>query len=229
MATQAAVLNDVRSRLDEAVPRFWDDAELLTWINEAARDIARRAEVLQATSTISVTAGDAQYTMPTDMIRVYRVIWTATGSTDQQVPLQYEDFNALDSAGWTWTNAQGWPSVFTLWGYPPTLEVVLYPQPSVNGTLTVYYYKMPTDLAVDGSAASSTVPVPSGWEDLVVTYCEMIARRKDADPKWTEAKATYEQGVAMMVDRTRRWTDQAGAIQHNNTWLPAWLYDPDWG
>lgn len=226
MATQAAILGDIRSRLDEPTSRFWSDEELRRWINEAARDIARRAEVLEASTTVSVVAGTNEYTLATDIIRVYRALWTPTGST-QNYPLDYQDFNSLDAAGWTFTVSQGYPAVYTLWGYPPSLKMILYPKPTVAGTITYYYYKLPTDLALDGSAAASTVTLPSGWEDLIALYVEYVAMRKDGNPRWQEAKSLYEMELGEMIDRTRRWTDQAGAIQQSGTYLPGWLWDPE--
>jgi hypothetical protein len=230
VATQAELLNAVRSRLDEATPRFWEDEELRRWVNEGARDVARRAEVLQDVENIAVTAGTHEYTLAADLIRVYRVVWKPAGMSNH-VPLDYQDFNSMDSAGWTWTNAQGWPSVFTMWGYPPNLKLVLYPKPTSAGSLDVFYYRFPAQLALDGSDAASEVDLPNGWEDLVIAYTEMVALRKDANPRWVDSKALYEQGIAEMMERTRRWTDQAGGITTHGGYLPGWLVNSDdgWG
>lgn len=225
--TQAALLADVRARLDEASAAFWTDEELLRWINEATRDIARRAEVLQTTATVTVVAGTNEYTLPTNVARIYRVNWIPDGSSTEY-PLEYQDFNSMDSAGWTWTNAQGYPAVFTLWGYTPSLKIVLYPSPSAAGEIKLWYYKYPTELATDGSALSSLVDIPNGWNDIVVSYCEAMALRKDANPRWEEARTLYENDLAEMMDRSRRWTDQAGAMQSNGAWLPGWLWNPDY-
>ena len=55
MATQATYLTNIRNKLDETTSGQWSDAELRTWINEAARDIARRTESLQTYEEINVT------------------------------------------------------------------------------------------------------------------------------------------------------------------------------
>lgn len=227
MTTLATMIAEVRARLDEASPAFWSDEEITRWINEGTRDIARRAEVLETSATVSVVAGTAEYTLAANVARINRVAYIPTGSS-QQYPLEYKDFNSMDAAGWTWTTARGYPVVYTLWGYTPNLKAVLYPTPAAAGTLKYWYYAYPTELATDGSAAGSTVDVPNGWDDLVITYCEAMALRKDANPRWEEARQLYEGNLLEMMDRSRRWTDQGDAIQQNGHWLPGWLWNPDY-
>lgn len=227
MATLGELVRDLKARLDErGSSRAFENDDLRRWVYEGARDVARRAEVLQDTATVAVTSGTNEYTVPTDLVRLYRVVWVPSGG-DQQYPLEYLDFNSMDSAGWTWTSAEGYPVVFTLWGYPPNLKVVLYPTPTENGSLNLWYYRFPTALDDDGSDDLETVDVPAGWEDIVVLYAEAIALRKDGDQRWAEAKQMYEAQLNEMVDRTRRWTDQAGGIQVAGRWLPSWLYGGD--
>jgi hypothetical protein len=224
MATLADVRTMVRDRLDEATARFWTNAQLDSFINEATRDIARRGEVLQTTSDITVVGGTQEYTMPTNVVRVHRV--EHEDSSSMVTPLEYRDFNNMDAVWSTQQkNVQSTrPYWFTLWGYPPNLKIVLYPTPSESGdTIRVFYYQMPAAVTTDGG----TVPVPQGWEDLVVMYAEYVALRKDADPRWQEAKILYEERLGNMLDVTRRWSDQAGAVTTGGSFLPAWLHNPD--
>lgn len=226
MPTQAEVLADVRSRLDEATGRQWQNEEIRRWINDALRDVARRAEVLQSTETIGVATDIQEYTLPSNIIRVNRVEWRPDGE-DSVYPLNYQDFHNMDSV---WAASQemsvGHPIFYTMWGYPPSLKIVLYPKPSLSGTLKVFFYSLPDDLALDGSDSEKTIDLPAGWEDMIALYCEFVALRKDADPRWTEAKSLYEETLGDMMDLTRRWTDQAGAIATEHSMIPRWLYEP---
>jgi hypothetical protein len=224
VATLAEVRTQIRDRLDEAAARYWTNAQIDSWINEATRDVARRAEVLQTTSTITTIAGTQEYSMPSDVVRVHRV---EHHSGDAVTPLEYRDFNNMDAVWGTGqkqtTNTR--PYWYSLWGYPPNLKVVLFPIPALSDdTIKVFYYRMPAAISGD----STTVPVPQGWEDLVVMYAEYIAFRKDGDPRWTEAKTLYEERLHQMLDVTRRWTDQAGAITTGTSYVPGWLHNPDW-
>lgn len=219
MATLAQLRAQVRVRLDETTATAWTDAEINGWINEGVRDVARRSETLQISTPISVVAGTQEYTAPSDLARLYRAEFKPTNSTSIY-PLTYRDFNNMDAVWWTSkTSVQSTPELFTLWGYPPSLKIILYPKPSQSGTLTVYYYQVPADVTADGA----TIPVPNGWEDLVVEYASYLALRRDRDDRWKEARATYEDHLNAMMLLTRRWTDQAGEITPAGSLLPSWL------
>lgn len=226
--TMKALITALREdRLDEKDAAQWQDDELRRWINEGTRDICRRIEILPTSADIAVSAGVQQYTMATDVLRVNRVEWRPTGQTNVY-SLEYRDFNNMDSVWWTsQIQTQGTPVLFTMWGYTPNLKLVLYPTPSVSGVAKVFYYKLPTEIATDGSADTSTIDLPEGWHDLVLDYAEYRALRKDGDDRWQAAKAEYEQHLINMEEHTRRISDQAGMIVAGNTMIPQWLYGED--
>jgi len=220
MATLSDVRTDVRDHLDEATAAYWGNTELDRWINEATRDIARRAEVLQSVDNIDTVAGTQEYTMASNTLRVYRVEWIPSSSLIY--PLEYRDFHSMDQVWWTQQETQeGFPYWYTMWGFPPNLKLIAYPTPSEVGVLRVRYYRLPTEAENDGD----TLEVPQGWHDLISLWCEFTALRKDADPRWQEAKALYEERLGDMIDLTRRWTDQADSFQMQGLTLPRWLYD----
>lgn len=223
--TLTTALSRVRDHLNEATAREWSDAQLTQFINEGVRDVARRAEVLQTKADVSVTAGTQEYTIPTDALRVTRCEYTPTGSSSIY-PLEYRDFNAADQIWWTSrATSRGTPVLYTLFGYPPSIKTTLYPTPSQDGKLSVYYYKLPALI----STGSETLGVPEGWEDLVVYYAEYMALRRDADPRWQEAFQLYEAKLQDMMILTRRWTDQAGVVvSDTGLAVPQWLWDDGW-
>lgn len=225
MTTLTIMLDRVRSRLDESTTRFWTDAELTTWINEGARDIARRAEVLEATTTINTVANTQEYALPTNTLRVYRAEWSRDGATGTTViPLEYRDFHSMDSVWWSNSRqGRGDPFYFTMWGFPPSLNMVLYPTPDVSVTagIKLYYYRLPTAAA----SGSDEVECPSGWEDAILDYCEYSAWRKDGNQQWGDSKNLYEQKLNSLIETTRRWTDQAGTVTAGGGPLPRWIYD----
>jgi len=228
MATQATYLTNVRSKLDETTSGQWSDTELRGWINEAARDIARRTETLQTYEEINVTANTQEYTLNDGCLRVHRVEWRPTASSNVY-PLEYRDFNSMDAVWWSsQTTSKGYPTFYTMWGYPPTLKIVLYPTPSEAGKLKVFFYQTATNLATDGTAAGSTVQVPIGYEDLIEAYVEFVALRKDRDPRWQESRAIYMDSLNEMIDTTRRWTDQGDFIQISGSHVPGWLWGGDY-
>jgi hypothetical protein len=223
MKTLSVVRGDVRDRLNEATAREWTDGMLTRWINDATRDIARRSECLLDRQDITAIAGTQEYALPSNTVRVDRIEWRPSGST-QVIPLEYMDFNNADAVWWTsQTVSQGTPGIFTTWGFPPNLKLVVYPTPGGAGTFKCFYYRLPTAAAADGD----TVEVPEGWEDAIAEYAEAMALRRDGDPRWQEAKQLYEENVSHLIDVTRRFVDQAGAITVGTTQVPGWLWQGD--
>jgi hypothetical protein len=227
--TLSTYLTNLRSRLDESTARYWTDAELTVWINNGANDVARRAEVLMATTTLNTTANTQQYALPTNTIRVYRTEWSRDGATGTTViPLEYRDFNSMDGVWWSrQKTSRGDPYWYTMWGFPPSINLVLYPTPDVSVTagINVYYYRLPTV----ATTSTNVIEVPQGWEDLVLDFAEYNAWRKDNNPQWQESKQLYEGKLADLTEHSRRWTDQADSIQSGGGPLPRWVWDADFG
>lgn len=226
MTTMATFLADARVRLDEATARQWTDPNIRSWINEGARDIARKTESLQERGTIAAVVGTAEYsltTMDADIIRVHRVEFKQTaGSFTRE--LEYADVKGMDGFGWEHRSlSDSQPYVYTVWGSARTLKLIVHPAPSVAGNFTVYYYHLPAELAEDGTADATHVEIPPGWDDVLLDYVEYRALRKDRDARWVEAKGIYDENLSLMYDNTRRWVDQAGAIVPHRSPLPVWL------
>ncbi len=125
------------------------------------------------------------------------------------------------SIWWTQqTQTQSIPVFFTTWGFPPTLKMVVYPIPAEDGDFKVFYYRLPVKL----TSNAQELEIPEGWTDLVITYCEYLALRKDHDPRWQESKTLYESSLETMIEMTRRWSDQGGVIvPETGGFLPWWL------
>ncbi len=208
LRTLTLALADVRAHLDESTARQWSDAELTRWLNEAARDVSRRAEVLQATSTTAVVIGTRTYALTAAMLRLHRLEWAPTvgGVT---MPVEYMDFNDLDARVLGAPTRSGDPMFYTLWGFPPTLTLHVYPVPAAAGSLITYHYRESTD-AVNGA---EPIEIPEGWFDLATQYCEAMAKRKDGDPTWQESDGLYERRLGELIRVSRRWTDAGNATQ----------------
>ena len=167
MTTMATALAAVRTRLDETTATSWTDAEIRAWINEGVADIARRTESIQKSATINVVAGTQNYTsLPADLLRLNRVEFISAGAQGQVTHLELRELNALDSTWYGGKQASsGRPLYCGISGYPPVLQLTLYPIPAENGaTLKVYYDASPAAIATNGTADSSSLDLPTGWE-----------------------------------------------------------------
>lgn len=227
--TLLEVRTDVRSRLDEtnAASGYFTDTELNRWINEAQRDIARRAEVLQSFNTsVNAVVGTAKYNLPSDVIRVHRIEFVPTGST-QVYPLESRTYDELDQYwGVNPTTQRSYPSYYAIWGVPggTSLQVQFYPVPSNTGVFNIYYYRLPGALTADGN----TLDIPEGWQDLVALYCEYVAKRKLRDSTWSEAKQLYDESLENLVAVSRDYTDSPRSLIYRGSAVPQWLYEFDY-
>lgn len=221
--TLAQALVQVRARLDEAdglsasTNVAWLDSELRAWINEGCVDLTRRTHCLTDKTTTSTTGGTAEYTGPASAISVDIINYTPTGGTKTPVPYQHiTNANSVQfiSSG---SYLPGW---FSLRGMPPLLKICLYPTPSTNGSMEIFYTRTSATLATDGSADSSTLEVPEGWVDLVYDYCEARARRKDRDPSWQEAQQLYVDKIGFLLQIAGDYTHQTGQIFPETPYVP---------
>lgn len=206
---QSDLLADVRSRLDESTARFWTDAELIRWINEGLRVVARRTETLEdAETTLQSIAGGAKYALPAACQRVHRVEF-APSSASIVYPMELKSYYEMDELwGTQQLISRSYPSYAVFWGAPPNIIMQVYPVPSQMGTFNIFYYRLPKALA----GASDVADISEGWHDLVVLYCEYVALRKDRDDRWQDAKTLFEEGLNQMVDVSRRHHDQGGSF-----------------
>lgn len=226
MTTQATFLSKSRTRLDEATARQWTDQSIREWINEGARDIARKTETLEDRDTIPAVVGTGEYTIDTDVVRIHRVEFTPTD--EDTTELIYADLKDLDSFGWRQrTMSQDRPYVYSTWGARRGLKLIVFPVPATAGNFTVYSYVMPAALAESTSGdAAVHVEIPQAYDDVLLDYIEYRAMRKDRDPRWVEAKGLYDENLSQMYDNTRRWSDQPGMIlPGSHGALPAWLVE----
>lgn len=207
----ATYISRLRSRLDESTAVFWSDEELMAWINEAAKDIARRTEALRTTDTIAVTIpATVYYNLPADVVRVHRVEFTMDDST-QIYRLQPINVPNADSIGWMNQDATGIPEYFFTWGFSGTLgtpQLYVYPKPSMAGELKVWYYRLP----VAADTGDDLIEIPEGWDDVALEYAEYRALLKDGNPRFQIAKQDYESKLNDMYNLTRDLHDSPSYV-----------------
>lgn len=229
MANLTSLITQVRSNVDEAAARFWADSEITQWLNDGVKDIGRRTEAIQSTSSsIAIIAGTASYNLPSNLIRLHRLEFIPTGST-QVYPVAVSTYEEMDSVwGINQASQASYPSYAVMWGYPggaATLTVQVFPVPSQAGVLKIYYYRVPVDMVAGGDIPE----IPGGWDDILVHYAEYRAKRKAGNPTWQEAKQIYEEELQRMVDVTTYYHDNMNSIVVGSRYVPDWLYSFDGG
>lgn len=234
-ATLADVTSRVREIFDEPTASFLSDTNIMNWVNDGCRDLARRGELLLTYDTsLVISANTAVYTLPTDIIRIHRCEFVPTGST-QTYPVQGSTQMEMDQIwGINQQNPSSYPSYFVFRGYPgaPTsyvsgnsaFKIQLYPVPSAAGTLNIFYFRWPFRFTSATTDASKQLDLPEGWDDLVVTYAEYHALRKDRDDRWRDVMQEYESKVEYVLNVTREFHDNPHFFTTaSRVAQPAWL------
>ena len=217
----SAAITQVRDLLNEASAQFWSDAQITEWINEGCADSQRRAEWKEAQATIPVVANTQNYAAPSDTIRIHRITFNPTAAS-QTYTLEFRGMMEMDQV---WGIQQQWPAnyplYYTLWGQPgtATLSIITYPVPSQAGNLNVYYFP---DI-INQVVTTNPIDAPQGFEDMIYDYAMYRALRRDADPRWQEAKKDYEEKLVALSDSSRTYQDQAGTFSTGQQALPQWL------
>jgi hypothetical protein len=227
--TQLTIVTAVRDRLDETVAGQWSDAQLRRWINEGARDMARRTKHLKDTTTISTVSGTAEYTVDADVLEVEQAYY-APGD-GRQVPLIARAWEGMNAVWGQYRDQQGGdPAMFTTWGFSPNLKIRLFPVPSTSSkTVTLYVSRLPADLATDGSANGTAIDFPDAWIDGIYDFVTYQALFKDRDQRWTDAKTMYEQRVDDMLvggEYMGVAMEMVADPLVQGGVLPRWLVDP---
>lgn len=220
----SAALTEIRDYLDEPAAQQWSNTQLTSYINLGQADVQRKAEALRQLTTIAVTTNVQKYTAPTDILRIYRLEYIPTGS-QQTYGLEFRGYNEMDAVWGTYQQYTGaFPSLYTLWAQPPTLQIVAYPVPSQNGVFQCFYYRQPVPVV----NPTDTLDCLPGYESLIYDYAVYRALRQDADPRWQDQYNLYNEGLQQMINLSRSFTDQANWISTGTSNVPAWLVNGSW-
>lgn len=188
-ASWALTLSDIRSQIRRNVRdtatstslRRYSDATLLVYINEAQRAIINETWALSATSATTVTAGTTYYSLPTNLIKVWRV--TLDGANLSQLDLKQYDADFADAA---WSTS-GTPASF-FYDRTNRNQIGLQPYPSSSGSaLKVFYYQTAPDLASDSDVPFDTDLRLYSYHDIIIYYVSF--RLLTAENRLPEAQA----------------------------------------
>jgi hypothetical protein len=187
--TAATIITQVRYVLNETADEaeFWNDAELLRWINDGLEDIAAKAHCLENTESISLIASTIEYSIvSTTYIAVKAVHYIDASSnsialrkgTPEMVGRLQEDWDTSPSPTF-WYDWNGKIGIY------PTLSSV------TTETVTLYLVEMPAAVASGG-----TVPTPKIFDNALRAYVISRAYFKDRQyAKSGQWMAVYESEI----------------------------------
>jgi hypothetical protein len=166
MTTRAGLRATIRAELnDGGVPQLWGDLQLNEWIVHAIRDYGRHVP-RESSATIVGVAGQADYNLPADCLRVARVEHPS-GFSRIPDPLGAGDVLAqeLGTGGWG-LGAVATQLAYEVWGPFGSVVLTLRPAPTDGTSILVRYLAT----WAEPSSDSSGLATPSQDDHLLVWY-----------------------------------------------------------
>jgi hypothetical protein len=159
--TPQPILLHLKDRLrqnyvDEAL---WTDDDILSIFNDAYEDVCDQSQCLQAFTSITVVAGQSEYTLPADFGQLILVV--AGGAQLQPISLSESMLNWIPD---------GLEFGYYLFGPPQSMTLGLVPAPIEDaGVVTsILYSALPTPFSSFGDSLDPRFPVE--FSDLLVHY-----------------------------------------------------------
>jgi len=211
MTTPAEALTAIRLLLNEPTAAAWSDPELRGYLNDALKDIARRTLCIRDKVTVTASASINEYALAATILHIDRIEWTPTGDT-RKIPLTPRSYDSMDLMWGTHQDSiTSDPRVYTTWGVPgPSplgLKLKVYPTPHVGGNLVVFVRRLPTPIPINGSADSTQIELPQGWDEIAYDYVCYKAFRKDRQYETAMAhNQSYEERIGDMIELVDNYT-----------------------
>lgn len=163
MATAAALITDVRSRIVEDTADFFTDAEILRWLNQGYKNFIAKTEWASKIKAFAITANQFKYDLPSDLIKIEDVRWQDKYKIWHK---DREEFAALVGPGNQSVSTR--PYMYEL--YPWDTSIRVHPIPSVASAATTL------NGAINSSVASITLTDASSFPSFgrIIVESEQI-------------------------------------------------------
>jgi len=162
--TTGAITTKVQQRIRDT---GYSNTEIRNYINDAQNDVFNeyRLPFTQTVQTYTLTSGVSDITngtgLPANYVQALNLTLTSAG---RETVLPYVDIRVIDDQypdpDDTTVNPTGPPAMWYFYGN----DVKVYPVPNDAYTVSLQYYKKPTELTADGSVPE----IPSEFEELLV-------------------------------------------------------------
>lgn len=210
MATLTNLRTRVYSRLGlDSTSSGTDETETTAYLNEAVVDILLQTGVYVTTTTISLSASTADYTLSSAIIRIKEAYLTSGGQNyriEQISPAELLDRRLGNGSSSS-------PALFYAIDGGNTLLV--YPTPAASGTITIYHVPRPTSMS-SGSHDSSNATyggVPDEFSPAIVAYaCWKLGDRED-DRTSNNGQTYFAEYQEYWIPKIRKYTNLKGNVR----------------
>ena len=155
---------------DNSGAQLTDDV-VFRWINDGQQEIVNNNPILKDVKLTDVTAGQAEYSFPSDKVQYIEAIYVDGRPIKNLSPQGFRDFILADDPS---RDAKSkYPDVW----YERAGVITFYPTPDTTftGGLKLEYVRMPTAVTESGSPLG----IPDRYMNNLVDYCMMQALEYD--------------------------------------------------
>ena len=177
MNVQDVVTRVRRTFGDDAAVQVTND-DIIRWVNDAQIEVVKHNDAaLQTTTTMTITAGTAQYTLPVDLL-ILRSIRFKFADMLSYSALKFKNMQEFDDSidGWDGSAySTGSPAFFTMYEG----KIILFPVPDQSNAagIKLLYNRQPVSVAT----VSDELSLPLLYHNTVVKYCMWQASLLDED------------------------------------------------
>ena len=184
--TVRSILNRVSALLNDEERVRWPDAELLEWLNDGQRAVARgpATDAYVLRDTITAVAGTVQ-NLPSNGIRLIDVVKDVTSGA----AIHQSDYATVDMLSSTWRNATEGAAENYFYDERNPLQFEVYPPQAGGEGIEVVYNAQPGNALITGNIVISDM-----YADSLIDYIVYRAFSKDtedASPELGRATAFY--------------------------------------
>lgn len=179
---------EARALADQVDSLFVTDAQANVWINQAIAELWSMLTVADPQrymliTTITMVAGQREYTLPTDFMALVGVDWVVSNTERYPLePFSLNDRYVGPSGGLAWVDTGPYPAARYDVRYSGItgagVRLVFDRDPPV-GTVQVLYVQAPQLLTLD----ASTFDGVAGWEEWAILECAIrMMAKEESDP-----------------------------------------------
>lgn len=154
----------------------WSDSQITSYLNIAQGLLAEPARIQAPPYTINLTVGTYQYAIPSDSLEdgIRKVTWS-TGGIGYDVSASSFDRVIRDIDYYVQNQQFYTPTLGAIYAFWAG-QIYLYPIPQTQGdTLTIYYYKRPTDLVNLTDVSQISIRFHKALVKYAVAECQAAA------------------------------------------------------
>lgn len=162
--TLGGIADKVRNRVRDS---GYSGAEITNYINDTIRDVFNeyRLPFMETTQNYTLTVGVSDITngsgLPTNYSQAIDLILT---TANKEKVIEYKDIREIDGLYTDPDDTTRHTSSVPLYWYYYAQTIRVFPVPDAAYTLTLRYYKEPTELSADADVP----PLPDSFEELLV-------------------------------------------------------------